>query len=90
MPDKPCACGCPGVARGNSQFISGHDRSLQAAVMYVLAENTAALGDIFGFGPGMRDARAYSAARKKAEVQAEKDAKAAAKAKAKEKKALSS
>lgn len=58
MPElHPCRCGCPNLTRAT--WYRGHDEMVRTAVMYALAKDTERLAEIFGFGPGLRDATAF-------------------------------
>lgn len=60
MPDPalhPCRCGCPNLTAAT--WYPGHDEMVRTAVMYLLARDTLRLAEIFGFGPGGRDATEF-------------------------------
>lgn len=55
-----CHCGCGGISPTGSHFLPGHDENVRAAVMYLITglprHGTKKLAEIFGFGPGGRNA----------------------------------
>lgn len=61
-----CNCGCGGQASGQARFLPGHDENVRAAVMYLLGPDTMRLCEIFGFGPGGRNAQQLCAEARRA------------------------